>query len=113
MQTHAKNRYDDDSDNDVDAEDGLFGLLPLLEVRNGREEVLNIDLYIFSEHIDCNFDFLCIVSPHVGLAVIGVQQRSQLFFDLLVRQIAEKEHTEKEGDDDDNGKVQKNLFYFA
>ena len=87
------------------AEDGLFGVLPLLQRGDGHKEVLRIDFHIFSEHIDSNFDFLCILLPDVGLAVIGMHESSQLFFDLLVREIAEKEHKEKESDDDENGNV--------
>ena len=95
------------------AEGGFFGLFSLLQGRNGGKEVLSVDFHIFSEHFDCNFNFLGVFLPDVGLTIIGVHQSGQLFFDLLVREVAVKEHKEKESNDDDNGKEQKNRFDFG
>lgn len=95
------------------AEGGFFGLFSLLQGRNGGKEVLSVDFHIFSEHFDCNFNFLCVFFPDVGLAIIGVHQSGQLLFDLLVREVTVKEHQEKERCDHENGKEQKNRFDFA
>ena len=76
MQPQAQQRHNHEHYYYVSAEDGFFRLLPFLQGGNGLKEVLSVYFRVFSEHIDCNFDFLCVVSPFVGLAIICKKQRS-------------------------------------
>jgi hypothetical protein len=72
-----QNGHDGNRVHDFFALDGLFGVLPALEVSLAAQQILRVHLKIFADHFNCVFHLLCVFLVHVGLAVRDVKQTGE------------------------------------
>lgn len=88
---------------------GLFGVLPAFEVAVGYEQVLGVHIKIFAYHFYCILHFLCIFLLRPGLGVGGVEQATEVVFELGVGLETEEHHEEVEEGDDGEGEVEEEV----
>ena len=92
MHSDAQTGQNSNYNKDLFAHDCMFGMSAFFASGNSCEQILAVNLNIFTDHLNCMFNFSCILLMKDSFWIGKVEERSEIVSYFFIGEVAEEHH---------------------